>query len=274
MKVFVVTICLVYVLSTHAQTSNESTNQNKPTWADKIPERADAPQIDVQYQPDTDLDIGVDDLGMDRDALFADEDEIAEQIPDAVDQDDIAVPELDQNAIDEAAAEKIALEQKAEEQKAEKEKAEREKAEREKAEREIAEKAAQEQRLADERQKELDRLAEEKRIADEAAAKQAIAETALDTQQKGKYVWKRIKNVSPVYPAKAARNKEIGWVSVRVEIDVYGDVVNTRVVDTYRKLNTFNSAALKAVRQWKFDPPVNYGIETNQTKDIKITFEL
>jgi protein TonB len=59
--------------------------------------------------------------------------------------------------------------------------------------------------------------------------------------------------VDPVYPRKAARNGDEGWVKVEFTITELGSVVDPVVVDA-RPRRTFNRAAVAAIRQWRFKP--------------------
>lgn len=263
MKTILILLFSIYVLSAQAQTNDTANNNsNKPTWTEKIPERSDAPDMNTDFTPDTEIDLDMGDLGMDRSALFDEEstEEVVEQ--------QIDVPQLDQNN-DEDPAEQERLAEAARVAQSERD--------------DQAQKDLEEKQLAERRQKELDDLAEQKRVADALAAEKlanenrAIQEAAaaeIAASASTNYNWKKIKNVLPDYPSKAARNKDEGWVSIRIEIDIYGDVIDAKVVDSYRKLKTFNSAAVKAVKQWKFDPPINYGIDIKQTKNVRIAFEL
>jgi len=64
---------------------------------------------------------------------------------------------------------------------------------------------------------------------------------------------KPIKRVDPVYPAEAARAGTSGFVEVEFTVDATGKVVSVSVVNA-KPSRTFESAAVKAVKQWQFAP--------------------
>ncbi|MBL4659327.1 MAG: energy transducer TonB [Alcanivoracaceae bacterium] len=262
MKTVLIFVFSIHMLSVYAQTDDETANQdNKPSWSEKMPVRSDTPDLNMDFEPDTNLDL---DMGMTREALFdSDED----------DEDTVTVrlePEISE-------ASKLVEQEKADEiaKLAEQE----ENAEKERI--------AEQQRIAEERQRSLDKLAAEQRIADQLAAEklaednkaeQEITDTQDNNDQpeeiKAEFKWKKIKNVLPSYPVRAIRNNTEGWVSIELTISPAGDVISAHVADSFRNLKVFDNAALKAVKQWKFDPPSNYGIDTNQLKVVKIAFKL
>jgi periplasmic protein TonB len=62
---------------------------------------------------------------------------------------------------------------------------------------------------------------------------------------------KPIKRVDPVYPAEAARAGTTGFVEVEYTVDASGKVASVSVVNA-KPARTFESAAVKAVKQWQF----------------------
>lgn len=62
---------------------------------------------------------------------------------------------------------------------------------------------------------------------------------------------KPIKRVNPVYPPEAARAGTTGFVEVEYTVDANGKVSAVSVVNA-RPARTFESAAVKAVKQWEF----------------------
>ncbi|MGN7725655.1 energy transducer TonB [Luteimonas sp. 22616] len=64
---------------------------------------------------------------------------------------------------------------------------------------------------------------------------------------------KPISRVDPVYPPDAARSQITGFVEVEFTVDATGKVASVSVVDA-KPARTFESAAVKAVKQWKFAP--------------------
>lgn len=64
---------------------------------------------------------------------------------------------------------------------------------------------------------------------------------------------KVISRAAPKYPTKALNKDAEGWVEVRFLIDVSGMPIEIEVLDSKPK-DLFESAALKAVRKWRFSP--------------------
>lgn len=71
----------------------------------------------------------------------------------------------------------------------------------------------------------------------------------------------KIKNINrelPVYPTRALRRGEQGWVDVFYTISKHGDVKDIAVLDSVPP-GTFVNASLKAVRKFKYGPPLVNG---------------
>ena len=64
---------------------------------------------------------------------------------------------------------------------------------------------------------------------------------------------KPVKRVEPVYPPAAARAGTTGFVEVEYSVDATGKVANVSVVNA-KPARTFEAAAVKAVKQWQFEP--------------------
>ena len=62
-----------------------------------------------------------------------------------------------------------------------------------------------------------------------------------------------VKRVDPVYPPEAARAGTKGFVEVEFTVDASGKVASVSVVNA-KPSRTFESAAVKAVKQWQFAP--------------------
>ena len=62
---------------------------------------------------------------------------------------------------------------------------------------------------------------------------------------------KPVKRVEPVYPAEAARSGTTGFVEVEFTVDATGKVATVSVVNA-KPARTFETAAVKAVKQWQF----------------------
>jgi protein TonB len=62
---------------------------------------------------------------------------------------------------------------------------------------------------------------------------------------------KPTKRVEPVYPPEAARSGTTGFVEVEYTVDAAGKVANVSVLNA-KPARTFETAAVKAVKQWQF----------------------
>ncbi|GEM_PF-1970230 len=88
------------------------------------------------------------------------------------------------------------------------------------------------------------------------------------------YQWTFVHKVAPDYPVKAYRERKEGWVDVDVTINPDGTVQQADVVKIYRNQRIFAKPALKAVQQWRFEPPQNYGISEPLTRRYRVEFKL
>ncbi len=80
--------------------------------------------------------------------------------------------------------------------------------------------------------------------------------------------------IQPQYPIDAARNGKEGWVVVKYDIDNKGMVVNAEVIDADPK-RTFDKAALRAIKKWKYKPKTEEGITVAQNnQQVKLDFKL
>jgi protein TonB len=62
---------------------------------------------------------------------------------------------------------------------------------------------------------------------------------------------KPTKRVEPVYPPEAARAGTTGFVEVEFTVDAAGKVASVSVLNA-KPARTFETAAVKAVKQWQF----------------------
>lgn len=67
-----------------------------------------------------------------------------------------------------------------------------------------------------------------------------------------------IKRVDPVYPPDAARAGKTGYVELEYSVDAGGKVASVSVLDA-KPSRTFETAAVKAVKQWQFAPGESRG---------------
>jgi TonB family protein len=82
---------------------------------------------------------------------------------------------------------------------------------------------------------------------------------------------KVVKKVNAVYPEEAKAAKVEGDVQVEVRIDADGRIRNARVTKSVPMLD---QAALDAVKQWEFQPPLLNGKPVPVLADINIRFTL
>jgi TonB family protein len=289
MKTVIIFVLSFTSLSVYAQTPDAEENKAKPSWADEMPERIDAPDMDIG------IDSGLEGMGMDRSALFDDDDvDDVSDDSDAQEEDSLEDDSAEAEQKRLAETQQLADQKKLEEQK-------------------LAEQKIIEQELAQQKQIEEEKLAEQKRIEEqqklveqqsleqlrieaqksEETQNQAqqqieqpqevpateviieVADPANDTTtQFVQYNWKKTKNILPKYPIKAVKNSLEGWVLISIEISSDGKVVNAKVINSFRNRKIFNNAALEAVRKWEFVPPSDFGLTSNQSKDIRIVFNL
>jgi len=68
-----------------------------------------------------------------------------------------------------------------------------------------------------------------------------------------------IVRVLPIYPLRATERGIEGWVEVEFTIRATGTVKDP-VVLAYHPSKIFNSAAIKAIRKWKYNPKIENGV--------------
>jgi protein TonB len=80
--------------------------------------------------------------------------------------------------------------------------------------------------------------------------------------------------VNPMYPIQAAERGIEGWVEVEFTITPQGTVADARVV-AHHPSGVFDTAALQAIRKWKYKPKVENGVAVARTgARVKLNFEL
>jgi len=87
---------------------------------------------------------------------------------------------------------------------------------------------------------------------------------------------KIISREAPRYPSKALKNGIEGWVQVQFSIDTKGKPVDVVVVES-EPANTFDDAAIKSVKKWRFSPSRNQetGLAVPSSKvSTKVQFRL
>lgn len=82
-----------------------------------------------------------------------------------------------------------------------------------------------------------------------------------------------VSRTPPVYPAGALIRKTEGWVKVELIVDVAGQVSDARILQAVPS-GVFEAAVLKAVRRWRFQPPMVDGERQSVRVTQKIDFQL
>jgi len=80
---------------------------------------------------------------------------------------------------------------------------------------------------------------------------------------------KKIKDVKPIYPAIAQSARVAGAVTVEATIGPDGKVIDAKVV---RSIPLLDQAALDAVRQWEYTPPLRNGVPVPVIVTVTINF--
>jgi protein TonB len=79
-----------------------------------------------------------------------------------------------------------------------------------------------------------------------------------------------LSRIPPLYPRRALRRRIEGWVELRLTIDPEGRVSTARVLQSHPP-GTFDRAALKAVRRWRFQAPEESGpVQATQKIEFKL----
>ncbi|HOG67948.1 MAG TPA: TonB family protein [Fibrobacteraceae bacterium] len=80
-----------------------------------------------------------------------------------------------------------------------------------------------------------------------------------------------LKEIQPKYPERAKKMGVSGYVKVYLVIDVYGKVSQVRILTSEPTGYGFEEAALKAVREWKFEPAKlgSYPVSQKATKEFR-----
>ncbi len=79
--------------------------------------------------------------------------------------------------------------------------------------------------------------------------------------------------IAPRYPMRAANRRIEGWVKVQFTITKEGTVTDAIVVDSEPK-NTFDRAALSAIKRWKFKAKIIEGMAFEQRAEQLLEFKL
>lgn len=82
---------------------------------------------------------------------------------------------------------------------------------------------------------------------------------------------KRTRTVSPVYPDTARKRGIEGWVELAFTVTPNGTVDDIEVRNA-SPANVFDDAAVRAVRQWRFEPVVRNGERVSQRAMVRLRF--
>jgi TonB family protein len=104
--------------------------------------------------------------------------------------------------------------------------------------------------------------------ADLTAARDA---TAAQTNIVSAASLKRVRMVSPVYPDAARKRGIEGWVELAFTVQTNGTVDAVEVRNA-SPAEVFDDAAMRAVRQWRFEPVVRNGERVEQRAMVRLKF--
>lgn len=80
--------------------------------------------------------------------------------------------------------------------------------------------------------------------------------------------------INPIYPRRAAERRIEGWVVVKFSINEQGMVESPEVVDAEPR-GIFESAAVRAIRKWRYKPKIEGGKPVKRHGiSVKLTFNL
>ena len=82
---------------------------------------------------------------------------------------------------------------------------------------------------------------------------------------------KKTRNVNPVYPKIAQAAKVSGVVILEATISKEGEVRDVKVL---RSIPMLDNAALEAVRQWRYTPPLLNNVPVDVIMTVTVNFTL
>jgi protein TonB len=77
--------------------------------------------------------------------------------------------------------------------------------------------------------------------------------------------------VSPTYPDAARKRGVEGWVELAFTVQTNGTVDNVEIRNA-SPAEVFDDAAMRAVRQWRFEPVVRNGEKVEQRAMVRLKF--
>ncbi|RDJ00414.1 energy transducer TonB [Dyella solisilvae] len=136
---------------------------------------------------------------------------------------------------------------------------------------------AQQKALADQQKAAQARAAQQQTAAAETSRQQQASSTAAaastPASAPGTHAAVLVRNVNPRYPTTAVRANQEGWVEVAFTITPEGNVDDVKVVDAEPR-HVFDSAALEAVKRWKYQPATQDGAPVASQDKRRIVFKL
>ncbi len=99
----------------------------------------------------------------------------------------------------------------------------------------------------------------------------AISQQSGQYQQQADAEARPLVRVEPQYPPAAARDGVSGWVQLSFSIDATGAVTDIVVLDAEPK-RTFEQAAIRALKRWKYQPSLDNG-KTYKTTGLTVQLD-
>jgi TonB family protein len=93
-----------------------------------------------------------------------------------------------------------------------------------------------------------------------------------DEQESSIQAPRKLKHVEPSYPRESLRRGDEGMVILEANIETSGSVGRARIV--WSGCDRFNEAALRAVRQWRFEVPRVNGKAVSAMMTVRLPFRL
>jgi protein TonB len=115
-------------------------------------------------------------------------------------------------------------------------------------------------------------LDQRRQAQQQAAAAQAKPAPAPVVAASAAIALKRTKTVAPSFPESARKAGLSGWVEVSFTVTPKGEVTDVNVRNSSPE-NVFDDAAVKAVKQWRFEPPTHDGQATSQRSMVRLKFD-
>ena len=106
----------------------------------------------------------------------------------------------------------------------------------------------------------------------EAELQAAREQTAQQTNVVSAASLKRTRTVNPVYPESARKRGIEGWVEMAFTVTPNGTVEDVEVRNS-SPANVFDDAAVRAIRQWRFEPVERNGQKVAQRAMVRLRFE-